>query len=195
MGTPAYMSPEQLRYDRVDHRSDIFSAGVVFYELLTYRKPFHGDSNFSISLKIVDSDPAPVEDLEKSIPPELSSIIRRLLEKDPAAALPDDGRSAPRTGAGPFPRRTAHPRAAAGDRGGQRQIRGITAGSPAALPRPIAFKLPRLRSRSLRPPRHPKNPRTKAPIPGADPNPRWIISERWRCETRPEASSTGSTTP
>jgi serine/threonine protein kinase len=84
MGTPAYMSPEQLRYDRVDHKSDIFSAGVVFYELLTYHKPFHGDSNFSISLKIVDSDPAPVEDLEKSIPPALSSIIRRTLEKDPA---------------------------------------------------------------------------------------------------------------
>jgi serine/threonine protein kinase len=84
MGTPAYMSPEQLRYDRVDHKSDIFSAGVVFYELLTYHKPFHGDSNFSISLKIVDSEPAPVEDLEKSIPPALSSIIRRALEKDPA---------------------------------------------------------------------------------------------------------------
>jgi serine/threonine protein kinase len=84
MGTPAYMSPEQLRYDRVDHKSDIFSAGVVFYELLTYHKPFHGDSNFSISLKIVDSDPAPVEDLEKSVPPALSSIIRRTLEKDPA---------------------------------------------------------------------------------------------------------------
>jgi serine/threonine protein kinase len=85
MGTPAYMSPEQLRYDKVDHKSDIFSAGVVFYELLTYHKPFQGDSNFSISLKIVDSDPVPVEDLEKSIPPELSSIIRRTLEKDPAS--------------------------------------------------------------------------------------------------------------
>jgi serine/threonine protein kinase len=84
VGTPAYMSPEQLRAERVDQRSDIFSAGVVFYELLTYSNPFHGDSDFAISMKIVQADPAPVEALDPTVPPEVAKIIHRALQKDPA---------------------------------------------------------------------------------------------------------------
>jgi len=84
VGTPAYMSPEQLRAERVDQRSDIFSAGVVFYELLTYSNPFHGDSDFAISMKIVQADPAPIEALDPNVPPEIAKIVHRALQKDPA---------------------------------------------------------------------------------------------------------------
>ena len=60
MGTPHYMSPEQVRGERADARSDVFALGCVFYELLTYRKPFDADSMHSVLFKVMQEEPPPV---------------------------------------------------------------------------------------------------------------------------------------
>src|SRR6266851_10447482 len=69
VGTPAYMSPEQVLGQYFDHRTDIFSAGVVLYQLLTGQKPFEGGA-FTVAKKIVENDPPPPSSLERSISPE-----------------------------------------------------------------------------------------------------------------------------
>ena len=85
LGTPNYMSPEQVTGEEVDGRSDLFSLGVVLYELLTKRKPFIGDNLTSISYKIVHEDyPAP-QTYDATIPGEFGPILARALAKDPAA--------------------------------------------------------------------------------------------------------------
>ena len=84
MGTPNYMSPEQVMGKRVDHRSDIFSAGAVLYELLTFRKPFTGKSYHDTFTNIVTQDPEPLQRVEPSLPRELTAIAVRALAKDPS---------------------------------------------------------------------------------------------------------------
>jgi serine/threonine-protein kinase len=83
LGTPNYMSPEQVSGAPVDGRSDIFSLGVVLYELLTNRKPFQGDNLTAISYKIVHEDFTPPADLSPDIPPEFNPIVARAMAKDP----------------------------------------------------------------------------------------------------------------
>jgi serine/threonine-protein kinase len=83
MGTPSYMSPEQVRGEKLDHRTDIFSLGVVAYELITYVKPFHAETDIATAYKVSHSEPEPVEKVEPRIPIELSSVIAGALEKDP----------------------------------------------------------------------------------------------------------------
>ncbi len=83
LGTPGYMSPEQIAGTQVDARTDIFSAGVVLYELLTGRRPFEADSPTGVMLKIVNDPPSPLVDGE--LPPALKTAIARALEKSPAA--------------------------------------------------------------------------------------------------------------
>ena len=83
MGTLRYMSPEQAR-GRVDHRSDIFSAGVVFYELLAYRAAFAGEDPMQILEQVRSQEPTPLVQIDPAIPSELSTIIERALRKDPA---------------------------------------------------------------------------------------------------------------
>jgi Protein kinase domain len=83
LGTPNYMSPEQVRGDKVDHRSDLFATGALFYELLTGRKPFASPTLHATLIKILEEDPAPVGDLDPTLPAELTSIVKRLLAKDP----------------------------------------------------------------------------------------------------------------
>lgn len=82
VGTPDYMSPEQVQGKVVDQRSDIFSAGSVFYQLLTGRKPFAGKSLPLVLQKVVSEQPPPLRDAEA--PPELARIVARAMEKDPA---------------------------------------------------------------------------------------------------------------
>jgi len=89
MGTPAYMSPEQVQGLHLDHRSDIFSAGVVFYELLSYSKAFTGNSDYAITFKIVQNDPEPIEKIDPTIPPEFSSVLAKAMAKDPAQRYQD----------------------------------------------------------------------------------------------------------
>ena len=83
LGTPNYMSPEQVSGSPVDGRSDLFSLGVVLYELLTSRKPFQGDNLTAISYKIVHEDHTPPADLSPEIPHEFNDIVGRAMAKDP----------------------------------------------------------------------------------------------------------------
>ena len=83
LGTPNYMSPEQVSGAPVDGRSDIFSLGVVLYELLTNRKPFQGDNLTAISYKIVHEDFVLPGDLSADVPQEFNSIVARAMAKDP----------------------------------------------------------------------------------------------------------------
>src|SRR5579871_644106 len=83
MGTPSYMSPEQVKGRAVDGRSDIFSLGVVFYELLTNEKPFPGQSITTVIYKIVNEEPIPPRQLNPGLHPGLNEIVMRALSKDP----------------------------------------------------------------------------------------------------------------
>jgi serine/threonine-protein kinase len=83
LGTPNYMSPEQVQGTRATCQSDIFSTGTVFYELLTYHKPFEGDSYASILHKILNEEPMPMQRIDSRIPHELSDVVRKALAKNP----------------------------------------------------------------------------------------------------------------
>jgi Tol biopolymer transport system component/serine/threonine protein kinase len=84
VGTVAYMSPEQTEGKPLDHRSDIFSLGVMLFEMATGRRPFAGNSAASVMSAILRDDPAPVDRSNPSIPPALSRIVQRCLAKDPS---------------------------------------------------------------------------------------------------------------
>ncbi|HZW80664.1 MAG TPA: protein kinase [Candidatus Deferrimicrobiaceae bacterium] len=84
LGTPAYMSPEQLNDEPVDGRSDLFSLGVVLYTILTGYRPFQGNSALTVSYKVVNRDPIPATVLDTDLPPALDYIIARAMAKDPA---------------------------------------------------------------------------------------------------------------
>ncbi len=81
LGTPSYMSPEQLSGKKVDGRSDLFSLGVTLYQLLTGALPFQADSMATLMFKIANEAPAPVLALRPDLPPELETIIARALQK------------------------------------------------------------------------------------------------------------------
>jgi len=83
MGTVQYMSPEQALGKDADHRSDIFSTGVVLYQMATGRLPFQGSTPTETITEIVKSEPIPVGELSPVSPPELERIIRKCMEKDP----------------------------------------------------------------------------------------------------------------
>jgi len=91
LGTPNYMAPEQIRGDDVDHRADIFSAGVVFYELLTGRKPFEGDSIATTMYKVLETEPPPPHLVDAHLPLTLSSVVNRALAKDRSARYQTSG--------------------------------------------------------------------------------------------------------
>jgi serine/threonine protein kinase len=82
IGTPEYMSPEQVEAKEVDHRSDIYSLGIMLYEMVTGRVPFEGDTPFTIGMKQKDEVPKDPKELNTQIPYDLSSVILRCLEKD-----------------------------------------------------------------------------------------------------------------
>jgi eukaryotic-like serine/threonine-protein kinase len=83
VGTAGYMSPEQVRAAPVDHRSDIFSLGVVVYEMLTGRRPFHGESTIETMHAILTDDPPEIGSADRPLPPALAQLVHHCLEKNP----------------------------------------------------------------------------------------------------------------
>jgi serine/threonine protein kinase len=83
MGSPSYMSPEQAMGKTLDGRSDIFSLGVIFYEMLTGEKPFSGTNPTTIIYKILHEEPVSPKQLNVTLPPAFDKIVGRMLEKDP----------------------------------------------------------------------------------------------------------------
>jgi serine/threonine protein kinase/tetratricopeptide (TPR) repeat protein len=83
MGTPAYMSPEQTAGRPLDHRTDIFSLGVVLHEMATGRRPFKGKSSAELISAILRDTPPPITDVRPDLPTDLARIVRRCLEKEP----------------------------------------------------------------------------------------------------------------
>ncbi|MDE3135248.1 MAG: protein kinase [Acidobacteriota bacterium] len=82
IGTLGYMSPQQLRGERADERSDIWAVGVMFYELLAFQRPFSGDNPAALVLSIISSEPAPLANAAPGCPAEVEAIIFRMLQKD-----------------------------------------------------------------------------------------------------------------
>ena len=83
LGTPNYISPEQLKGQPIDRRSDIFSLGVVFYEILTREKPFKGDTISALIYSILHTDPPRPSEINLDIPRIFDKIIAKALVKDP----------------------------------------------------------------------------------------------------------------
>jgi eukaryotic-like serine/threonine-protein kinase len=84
VGTPHYMSPEQVRGGKIDGRSDLFSLGVVLYEALTGRKPFQAETLAAVLHSIMSSTPPPARDVDSTVSPALSAIVARAMARDPA---------------------------------------------------------------------------------------------------------------
>jgi len=107
-GTVSYMSPEQAQGKAADERSDVFSLGIMLYEMATSERPFKGSSSASVLTSILNDTPASVTGLNPALPERFSRIVARALEKEPerryqtAAALRDDLVSAGRGGRGPI---------------------------------------------------------------------------------------------
>ena len=84
LGTPQYMSPEQARGEKLDGRSDLFSVGIVLYQILTGARPFVGDSLVALAMKIMQEEPVRIDQLRSDVPPSLRRVVERCLAKTPA---------------------------------------------------------------------------------------------------------------
>ncbi len=82
IGSPAYMSPEQVREQQLTYQTDIFSLGVVFYQLLTGRLPFLGNNNYSIIYQIINVEPAAPSRFRNEVSPQIDAIVLRMLKKN-----------------------------------------------------------------------------------------------------------------
>jgi len=116
LGTPAYMAPEQVAGDPVDHRADLYAWGVMAYEVLAGRHPFADKASAAqLMAAHVAERPAPISDVKPGLPPPLATLVMRSLEKDPAARPQSaaevveglDAIHSPPAGLGSMPPRTA----------------------------------------------------------------------------------------
>lgn len=89
VGTAAYMSPEQSRGDKVDHRTDLWSMGVIFYEMLAGRLPFKGDFEQAIIYSIMNEEVEPITGIRSDLPSGIDDVIRKMLSKEPADRYQD----------------------------------------------------------------------------------------------------------
>ena len=83
MGTPLYMSPEQVQGKKVDHRSDLYSLGVTTFHLLAGHPPFRGETAFAVAYHQVNSQPPSLSDLRRDLPKSICEIVRRMMAKQP----------------------------------------------------------------------------------------------------------------
>src|SRR5205823_9955671 len=83
MGTPLYMSPEQVQGKPVDARSDIYSFGVTCYHMLAGHPPFSGDNAFQVALQHVNDEPEPLPAIRPDLPPELCRLVHKMMAKKP----------------------------------------------------------------------------------------------------------------
>ncbi len=88
MGTPAYMSPEQVAGRALDYRTDIFSLGIILYEMASGRRPFEGASSAELASAILRDTPRPLSELRADLPEQLGLLIQRCLEKNPQDRFP-----------------------------------------------------------------------------------------------------------
>jgi tRNA A-37 threonylcarbamoyl transferase component Bud32 len=91
MGTPHYMSPEQVRGAKADSRSDVFALGCVLYEMVSGRKPFDAESMHAVLFKIMQEEPPPLRDVAPGTPEALAHVVERALSKSPAERFPNAG--------------------------------------------------------------------------------------------------------
>jgi eukaryotic-like serine/threonine-protein kinase len=84
IGSPAYMSPEQVREQTLTHQTDIFSLGVVLYQMLTGKLPFQANNNYSMIYQIINAEATPPSSVRPEVPPQLDAVIRRALHKNTA---------------------------------------------------------------------------------------------------------------
>jgi serine/threonine-protein kinase len=89
VGTPGYMAPEQILGEAIDHRADLFSIGVVCYELLAYTEAFPGETLPTITHRILTQDPVPLAQLVPTVHPELIALVDRALRKNPTERFDD----------------------------------------------------------------------------------------------------------
>ncbi|MGH9362232.1 MAG: serine/threonine-protein kinase, partial [Thermoanaerobaculia bacterium] len=94
MGSPQYLSPEQIRGDELDGRSDIFSLGVLLYELLSGKRPFDGDTITTLVYQILHQDPPPISSLRGDLPPRVEKLLDGMLAKDREERLATAGQVA-----------------------------------------------------------------------------------------------------
>ncbi len=94
MGTPNYMSPEQVRGEKADARSDVFALGATYYELLASKKPFDADSMHSVLFHVLQDEPTPLSSLVPDLPPVVAQVVERALRKDPARRFQNAGEMA-----------------------------------------------------------------------------------------------------
>jgi serine/threonine protein kinase len=87
LGTPEYSSPEHCTGDKIDFRSDLYSLGIVIYQLFTGQVPHSADSPYTLFRKIVEDEPVPLRDLNPSLPVDLNDLVISLLEKEPEQRL------------------------------------------------------------------------------------------------------------
>lgn len=158
MGTPHYMSPEQVRGQKADVRSDVFSLGAVFYEMLANRKPFDAESLHALFFQVLEQDPAPVQQWDPELPEALATFLARALAKDAAQRYQNAGemREALR----------AARHAMVGEAAAQ-PAQAVTAGGAASGPAP-AWSTPVQGSAALAPERRPvSRPAQPRTLPGA----------------------------
>lgn len=83
MGTPLYMSPEQVEGKKVDPRSDLYSFGITCYEMLAGRPPFEGENALAVAVRHLNDEPVPLNEIRPDVPVELCEVIRKLMAKRP----------------------------------------------------------------------------------------------------------------
>jgi serine/threonine protein kinase/Tfp pilus assembly protein PilF len=169
MGTPYYMSPEQMRGEHVDTRSDIFSLGCVFYELLTGTKPFDAESLHSVLYKVLKAEPRPVREVLPELPFVVAEVLERALAKDRTHRFADGGQLLRAV-------QLAREAIAAGQ--GDKPLTGLESGAAPAPPepRPIRSDAPATpneasRSTSVSAPRRPRPASAPASAIGRAPAP------------------------